>query len=162
MDTITCKNFFEALSRVRLGFWLMSGIVGFLALIISGWWAHAFGFPWQLIALTAFGGLTASILVMGGLIWLSAWILRRMRASAILKKLDADARYLMAIEGVALKRMCFGPFPYGDGEYGYMSWDRVRIVALNRFRNFRGIITTNHKRAIQVDAIGDSAFKKNS
>src|SRR5262249_50980349 len=51
--------------------------------------------------------------------------------SVILKKLTADERYMMATEGVALGRPSFGPFSYGDGCYGPMSWDRAR-VAVNR------------------------------
>jgi hypothetical protein len=34
----------------------------------------------------------------------------------------------MAAEGVVLKKTNFGPYPYADGEYGHMSWDRVRAV----------------------------------
>jgi hypothetical protein len=45
-----------------------------------------------------------------------------------LNQLNVDDRYLMAIEGIALQKSHFGPYPYGDGEYGGMSWDRVRMI----------------------------------
>jgi hypothetical protein len=134
IDVMGNGGFFESmerlLSRLRLIWWFVVTVVGLLAFIVSGWWAHAFGFPWQLVALTAIGGLTATALVMGCLFWFSTLVWRRIRVASILKKLDQDARFLMAVEGVALKRTFFGPYLSGDGEYGYMSWDRVRTVAL--------------------------------
>jgi hypothetical protein len=46
-----------------------------------------------------------------------------------LRVLTADERYMLAIEGVVLSRTTFGPIPYGDGCYGFMSWERARATA---------------------------------
>jgi hypothetical protein len=35
----------------------------------------------------------------------------------------------MAVEGIALKKAHFGPYPHGAGEYSYMSWDQARAIA---------------------------------
>jgi hypothetical protein len=48
--------------------------------------------------------------------------------SRMVRALTADERYLMAAEGVVLRRTTFGPFPHDDGNYGHMPWDRVHAV----------------------------------
>lgn len=52
------------------------------------------------------------------------WLIGR-----IVAKLDVDCRFILAVEGVDLGLMRFGPFPYEFGNYGYMSWGQARDAA---------------------------------
>ena len=64
---------------------------------------------------------------------------------AILKKLTVDERYLIASEGVILKRTHFGPFPHDNGAYGYMTWDQARSAANSLVD--RGIVIISAERS---------------
>jgi len=49
----------------------------------------------------------------------------KVKANAVMKRLDRDDRFLIALEG---KHSHFGPFPHGDGTYSYLPWDRVHGI----------------------------------
>jgi hypothetical protein len=72
---------------------------------------------WALAAIS----FVASLIVVA---WPYLWAVRR-----TLRVLTVDERYMLAVEGVTLRRTTFGPFPHGEGCYGFMSWDRARATA---------------------------------
>ncbi len=50
---------------------------------------------------------------------------------SVVKLLNTNDRYMRALEGIVLKNSYFGPFSYGDGNYGRMSFDQAHHVSVS-------------------------------
>jgi hypothetical protein len=109
-----------------------------------------------------FSPTTRNVMLIGAafsfLLAVVAFFWRHLRnATAILKQLDRNDRYVIAVEGVQLKRTHFGPFTATNGSYGHLTWDGARTVA-NKLISL-GVITVSNNGHYTWTRLGRRVLK---